>query len=63
MTLTLTAKEAALVVHALLAASPTGGGSDAFTLARRAMSELNVIPDFRRVGDMQIVAHNEVCTD
>lgn len=53
-----------LLVAALYAVSPTGGGSAPFSLARKLAKELNVNMEgegFQKmIGSLQMVAYNEV---
>jgi len=51
--------EQKLIIAALEACAPTGGGSDAFHLARKLMNGWQVIPEDTMVGQLQTVAYTE----
>ncbi len=52
--------EATLAVHALLAVSPSGGGSQIYTLARKLMTEYNIEPVNSWVVELQQRAAKEL---
>jgi hypothetical protein len=51
--------EQMLVVNSLMAISPSGGGSAAFSLARKLMLEFDVLADVEEVVHLQFVAVEE----
>ena len=58
--LTLTPQQALLIIHALQAVAPSGGGSPAFHLATWFQNQTNLEPDWLSVGKMQQTICNDV---
>jgi hypothetical protein len=56
----LTAKEAELIIAALHAISPSGGGSTTYHLARNLEQQTGIIPDDKLVCSLQLTAYDEI---
>ena len=56
----MTQAEIILVIHALLASAPSGGGSPQYTLARALMDQHNITPDMAEVISFQEIARSEL---
>lgn len=61
-TLAFTTDEIILIISALQAVAPTGGGSDAFHLASRLTLQTGVSPEPQLIGQLQHAAHDEYRT-
>lgn len=59
-TLTMTEAEANLLLNALYACVPTGGGSSQFSLYRKLAAAIDHKLDYQQVGYFQKVAHDEM---
>jgi hypothetical protein len=56
----MTQAEKSLIVHALHALAPSGGGSRQYHLACRLQSEFGIEIDWSEVGRLQTIAHQEI---
>jgi hypothetical protein len=56
----MTLSQKTLIVHALLAVSPSGGGSTQYTLARKLMHEWEIEPDDETICHLITIAHAEL---
>lgn len=56
----LSQKEKEVIVAALHAAAPTGGGSTQFHLANKLANEWDIEVDYKQVGYFQKIAHGEL---
>ncbi len=55
----MTTNEKQLIIAALHAVAPNGGGSDQYHLANRLAAEWDVQPLNRVIGELQTIAHDE----
>lgn len=58
--LNLSLEETQLIINALSAISPSGGGSTQFTLLRKLEAHTHILPDDETVGQLMLRIHEEV---